>query len=77
MGRDLTIRLDEFIEHLVQVLAILSRHGRVAGQHDSVLHDLIAIDKTLWMEPVLVALHHRMPSDISRKDDPAHDPRIF
>ena len=77
IARNLPIRLDEFIKHLVQVLAILARHGRVTGQHDAVLHDLIAIHKALGMKPILVALHHRVPRDISRENDPAHDPRVF
>src|SRR5262245_46815603 len=75
--RDLALRLNEVPDHLVEVLAVLAGHGRVAGEHDAVLHDPVAGGEAVGLDPVLVAAEHRMARDVPGEDDAAHDPGVL
>ena len=73
----MTLCMDEFVNHLIEILAIFAGHRRMAGQHDSMLHDLVAVSETIGVQAVFKPLEHGVARDVPRKDDATHDASVF
>ena len=71
------IRVDELLKQLLDVAAVFICHGRMAGQHDAVFHDLVAVGEPRRVHAEIASSEHGVARDVAGEDYSRKDAVVF